>query len=105
MSVRLVSFSGLTDRGRVEVFYNGLWGTICDVQWDIQDATVVCRMLGFRYAIAAPIGARYGAGFGQVWLSRVACSGSERSLAQCRHGGWGNSNCGHFRDASVICGR
>lgn len=40
-------------RGRVEIFHQGSWGTICDDGWSTQDATVVCRMLGYRHAIAA----------------------------------------------------
>lgn len=33
--------------GRIEICMNGQWGTICNNLWDDQDATVVCRQLGF----------------------------------------------------------
>lgn len=89
----------------MEIFYNGYWGTVCDDAWDIKDARVVCRQLGFTDAISAPHSARFGYGSGQVWLDDVACSGSESSIENCSHSGWGVENCSHDEDASVTCSR
>ena len=63
----------------MEIFHNGIWGTVCDDDWDIKDATVVCRQLGSLNAVSAPRSARFGAGSGQIWLDNVGCSGSESS--------------------------
>ena len=102
LGLRLVGGSGSWE-GRVEVYHNNLWGTVCDDSWDIYDARVVCRQLGYPGAVSAPGSARFGAGSGQIWLDDVACSGSESSILYCRHNGWGSHNCGHREDASVIC--
>jgi len=50
------------------VYHNGVWGTICDDGWDIEDAQVVCRELGYGKAIAARDRAYYGRGSGLIWL-------------------------------------
>lgn len=45
--VRLVD--GVTpDDGRVEICFNGFWGSVCDDDWDNNDAKVVCRQLGYN---------------------------------------------------------
>lgn len=89
--------------GRVEVFYKGIWGTVCDDAWDLNDAQVVCRQLGFRNASSAPHGAKYGHGSDPIWLDDVGCKGEEASLFNCSHAGWGIENCSHGEDASVVC--
>ncbi|KAK2546857.1 Deleted in malignant brain tumors 1 protein [Acropora cervicornis] len=101
-SVRLMG--GSLYYGRVEIFYNDQWGTVCDDAWDLNDAYVVCRQLGFpRLASSAYTGATYGQGTGPIWMDDVACSGSESHLYDCRHRGWGTHNCNHAEDSSVVC--
>ncbi|XP_063044432.1 deleted in malignant brain tumors 1 protein [Engraulis encrasicolus] len=100
--VRLVG--GSTNcSGRVEVYYSGQWGTVCDDGWDLRDSRVVCRQLGCGRARNATTNALFGRGSGQIWLDGVGCVGVERSLTECRHNGFGTHNCNHGEDAGVVC--
>ena len=89
--------------GRIELFYNGKWGTVCDDGWDLNDANVACRQLGYFYAVKALQGSDVPDGSGQIWLDDVACTGNEQNLTSCSHEGWGNENCEHDEDAGVEC--
>uniref|UniRef100_A0A8D1UIR7 Soluble scavenger receptor cysteine-rich domain-containing protein SSC5D n=1 Tax=Sus scrofa TaxID=9823 RepID=A0A8D1UIR7_PIG len=89
--------------GRLEVWHGGRWGTVCDDGWDLRDAAVACRELGCGGALAAPGGAFFGEGTGPVWLSELACRGSERQLGLCPHRGWKAHICSHEEDAGVVC--
>ena len=101
-SVRLVDGTSVIE-GRVEVYYDGSWGTVCDDQWDIEDADAVCRSLGYSGAESAPSGAYYGEGTGPIHLSEVQCIGYESNVGYCRHAGVGVNICGHNQDAGVRC--
>ena len=108
--IRLVGGSSYNE-GRVEVNYNGEWGTVCDDRWDDTDAGVVCRQLGLgslgaaiRLSKAATGSGGFGQGSGLIWLDRVQCTGNELTLARCGHLGVGiTSNCSHSKDAAARC--
>ena len=95
--------AGAPGSGRVEVYYKGVWGTVCDDSWDIDDAHVVCRMLGFPKALHAHSNAKYGQGTGLIWLDNVQCNGNEASIAKCPRKEWGDEDCSHSEDAGVVC--
>jgi len=85
------------------VYHNGEWGTVCDDGWDLNDAQVVCSELGLGQAFAARNDAFYGQGSGEIWLDDLNCVGTERSIVNCSHRGWGIENCDHSEDAGVKC--
>ena len=89
--------------GRLEVFINGEWGTVCDDGWDINDADVACRELGCAQSYQCC--SSYGRGSGQIWLDGVSCSGKEDSLRNCLHHGIGVHSCSHSEDVGIVCYR
>ncbi|XP_024126033.1 lysyl oxidase homolog 3B isoform X4 [Oryzias melastigma] len=103
IKVRLAGYPRKHNEGRVELFYRGEWGTICDDDFSLANANVLCRQLGFVSATGWTHSAKYGKGQGKIWLDNVLCNGGEKSIDSCKSRGWGNSDCTHDEDAGVIC--
>uniref|UniRef100_A0A8C1QUE2 SRCR domain-containing protein n=1 Tax=Cyprinus carpio TaxID=7962 RepID=A0A8C1QUE2_CYPCA len=89
--------------GRLEVYHNAVWGSVCDDQWDISDAQVVCRQLGCGAALRADGNSVFGAGEGVVWLNRVECRGNEIHLWDCPLSLNNNTDCSHKENAGLTC--
>ncbi|NXA39889.1 NETR protein, partial [Eudromia elegans] len=89
--------------GRVEVYHDGKWGTICDDQWDDRDAEVVCRQLGLSGPATLASEGDFSAGQGFILLDDVACTGTELSLLDCAHSDWGQHDCSHAEDVGIHC--
>ncbi|XP_076605603.1 lysyl oxidase homolog 3B isoform X4 [Chaetodon auriga] len=103
IKVKLTGYPRKHNEGRIELFYKGEWGTICDDDFSIANANVLCRQLGFVSATGWTHSAKYGKGQGKIWLDNVQCNGGEKSIEFCRSRGWGNSDCTHDEDAGVVC--
>ena len=80
VELRLVE-GATRNEGRLEIYLNKEWGTVCDDSWDLQDAKVACLQLGYSDAIAATNGGTFGSGAGPIHLDDVECVGHERSLS------------------------
>ena len=90
--------------GRVDVYYDEQWGAICDYGWDINDAMVICRQLGYVSALRPTINSAYPVAENLfLWLDFVSCHGNESSIQFCAHSGWGITDCGIGNEAGVIC--
>ncbi|KXJ10129.1 Neurotrypsin, partial [Exaiptasia diaphana] len=104
-SIRLVGSSNNYE-GRLEVYHNSQWGTVCDDIWDSDNngATVACSQLGFS-GVQSYNTKTFGEGIDPIWLDDVTCNGNETRIQDCsRYGGlWGNHNCAHSEDVGIIC--
>ena len=86
------------------MFYNGRWGSVCDNNWDIDDARVACRQLGFSDVVAALKNlSSVPDKIGPIWLDDVRCRGSESLMRECGHLGWGVHSCNHGTVAGIHC--
>merc|ERR1712142_156501 len=110
-SVRLIGKDGNINpkAGRLEVYHNGRWGTVCNDgpngQGDQKDdnmAIIVCRMLG-QSGGQTKTTHDFGYGSDPTWMDDVECRGDEESLFDCIFRAWGQENCGHSEDVGIVC--
>jgi len=100
--VRIVEGQSFRE-GRVEVYFSGAWGVVCGAGWDMIDAAVVCRLLGYGGASTYQSNITFKPENGTMWLTEVRCIGNETSLWQCEHAGWGENTCVGSQAAGVTC--
>ncbi|XP_071605732.1 putative DMBT1-like protein [Heliangelus exortis] len=89
--------------GRVEVFHDGKWGTVCDDNFATESGNVVCKQLGCGEVVSVLDEAYFGPGTDDILLSNVQCKGTESQLWDCENDGWSKHECVHDEDVSVIC--
>ncbi|XP_043537050.1 deleted in malignant brain tumors 1 protein-like [Chiloscyllium plagiosum] len=102
IQIRL-SGGGTRCAGRLEIYYNGTWGSVCDDSWDLTDAGVVCRQLGCGRALNKTLPASCEPNSGPIWLDEVDCSGKEAFLWKCPSASWNNHDCHHKEDVTIVC--
>ena len=91
-------------RGRVEICMGGTWSTVCDDFWDNQDASVVCRQLGFSpYGAVAVTSELFSENTLPHSISVIECGGNEDSVLDCSHSTVTSDGCGGSEDAGVVC--
>ena len=104
IQIRLAG-SGLPSAGRLEMFYNGTWGTVCYgySRFSHYTTNTVCRQLG--YSSAVRFGFLYGSTNGSSWLNfrDIQCSGRESSIIYCKGLNWRLHHCVQQQNLGITC--
>ncbi|XP_068580872.1 scavenger receptor cysteine-rich type 1 protein M130-like [Cebidichthys violaceus] len=106
-SVRLVNGTSLCS-GRLEVKSNQSnqsnqwWSSVCEDDFDQQDAEVVCRELGCG-APSVLQGALYGEVEAPMWTKEFQCGGHESALLDCRSSGSDRNTCSPGKAVGLTC--
>ena len=94
---------GTETSGRLEISFDGEWGTVCDDSWGAPDADVACQQLGYPGARDALLPSIPGAESQFIWLDEVSCTGAETRLQDCGNDGIGVNDCSHSEDVALSC--
>jgi len=89
-------------KGRVELYHNGKWGSVCSDQFTVNAAMVVCSQIGLTGGSILPP-KTFPTGTGNIWMDNINCAGHEKRLWLCKFNGWGSHNCEHKSDVGVQC--
>ncbi|XP_049340538.1 deleted in malignant brain tumors 1 protein-like isoform X13 [Astyanax mexicanus] len=89
--------------GRVEVLHGESWVTVCDADFNQQDAEVVCRELGCGSLVEVLGAAAFGRGEGPVWSEKLQCRGTESQIHFCPKSSSLKHNCSHDNDVGLVC--
>uniref|UniRef100_A0A1X7TQF9 SRCR domain-containing protein n=2 Tax=Amphimedon queenslandica TaxID=400682 RepID=A0A1X7TQF9_AMPQE len=101
-SVRLANPS--LSYGAVEVCSNGSWGSICSDFWDNNDASVVCKQLGYSpYGAIGSVVSYVSSSAQSHSIIDLNCTGNETTILSCPHNGLASYACSLNRDANVFC--
>jgi deleted-in-malignant-brain-tumors protein 1 len=103
-SIRL-SGSTIQFAGRVEICIENTWTTLCDQTWDLIDAQVACRELGYSPYGAIPTHDCYTEGQLSFGITSLNCTGNETNLINCSHSNPSLYNCRSHNDAGLVCQR
>ncbi|CAG2230933.1 DMBT1 [Mytilus edulis] len=105
IGVRLMGGT-VPNEGRVEVYHQGQWGTMCNDGFTVNDARVICRMIGFETKnVTITPSSYFGTSTLKIMMDDIRCTGQETHIAACNFSGWGQHNCQHSKDVGISCGR
>ena len=104
-SDREIRLSGSSSKtaGRVEVCVESVWTSLCDQSWDLSDAMVACRHLGYSPYGAMPTYGCYTEEQLSFGITSLNCNGLEQSLFNCSHSNPSLHNCASYNDAGLLC--
>jgi hypothetical protein len=96
--------TGRVKAGRLEIYRDKRWRTVCAAGFGPADARVVCRQLGMRGFAMVVKPKVFGPGKGLVWRRQFACSGKEQRLEKCASRQLHPRTCPrHATDVGVLC--